>query len=76
MSELKFVNENLDINIGDVFKHKADGRRMVVIDFYKSSKHADPNVRDKNSPVCRFYNETKEKYEIQTFIYAELTKDE
>ncbi len=74
MSELKFINENLDINVGDVFKHKADDRKMVVIDFHRSSNHADPNVRDKNTPVCRFHNDSKDKYEVQTFIYAELTK--
>lgn len=54
MSELKFINENLDINVGDVFKHKADDRKMVVIDFHRSSNYADPNVRDKTHQFADF----------------------
>ena len=70
MKEL--VNKELPIEIGTVVEHKSDNRQMTVIDFAQSKVHADPEIKDKNSPICRFFQEKSETYTSQEFIFDEL----
>lgn len=76
MENLKYINEKADIKIGDVLKHKSDGRRMVVVDFDRPDDEKRLNYRDKNKPICRFFHESTQKYDVQSFLFAELMKIE
>lgn len=70
----KYSNGELEINVGDVFYHKADGRRMVVIGFAFDGSDRMRETLDKDQPECRFYDDLKNKYDSQVFRFAELSK--
>ncbi len=68
----ELMNKDLAIEVGSVVEHKSDNRQMIVIDFAQSRVHANPEVKDKNLPICRFFQEKTETYISQEFLFAEL----
>lgn len=61
-----------NFNIGDIVKHKADNRRMVVVDYGRPDNNPMPNAKDLKKPICRFYDDTTRKYVTSQFITEEL----
>ena len=74
MKEYKYINTELDINLGDIFKHKADDRKMVIYDFYPDGNGLSQTTKDKSIPICRYFNEKTDKYELKNFKFHELIK--
>lgn len=63
-----------NFNIGDLVKHKADNRRMTVVDYGKPDGVVQWDAKDFHKPICRFYQDSTQTYIIQQFVTAELIK--
>lgn len=71
MENQKYVNQELEIEIGDVFYHKSDDRKLVVVDFdYGETSMAS---KDKLRPICKYFLDGA--YKQYVFSFHELKKD-
>jgi hypothetical protein len=75
MDEFKYLNNELEIELGDVFIHKADDRKMVVVNFEFYGGDMSMKTKDRNIPLCKYFDDKLNKYVVDRFMFFELRKE-